>query len=75
MGVFNVFVVIPQLFVAFSVGFIVEACGNNVAAALATGGVPLFFSLLVRSGLPPSTHPGRSIWHCSICTVQVLLLL
>jgi hypothetical protein len=39
MGVLNIFVVLPQLLVALTIGFIMDAFDGNVASALATGGV------------------------------------
>jgi membrane protein DedA with SNARE-associated domain len=39
IGALNIFVVLPQLLVAVSGGFLVELCNNNISSAMAAGGV------------------------------------
>lgn len=54
MGVLNIFVVLPQLLIALTIGFIMDWFGGNVASALATGGIFAFIcriSLKFRSNL------------------------
>jgi solute carrier family 45 protein 1/2/4 len=44
MGALNIFVVLPQLLVSVSAGFIIEAFHNNIASVLAAGGVCAFIA-------------------------------
>jgi len=47
LGVLNIFVVIPQLLVSATVGFIIEAYHNNVAIALLIGGIFAFLGAIM----------------------------
>ena len=44
MGVFNLFVVIPQLFVSAFLGFYIRMFDNDLASALGLGGVMAFLA-------------------------------
>jgi solute carrier family 45 protein 1/2/4 len=44
MGALNIFVVLPQLFVSVSAGFLIELFHNNIASALAAGGISAFIA-------------------------------
>ena len=39
VGVMNIFIVLPQLVVAFGIGFVVKLLGNNIVVALQAGAI------------------------------------
>jgi len=47
MGVLNIFVVVPQLLVSLTIGFLIRMFDGNLASALAAGGVAAFISALL----------------------------
>jgi len=62
MGVLNIFVVVPQLLVSVTIGFLIKIFHGDLSAALAAGGIAAFISaLMVFFLIIPNHNISRSL--------------